>query len=75
MMLASAAVVADTLVAQFSYAGGTANTDVAGDKDAGYAVTMGQATVHNIIREKTDGLSPSVFSACSGRTLRNKVRV
>ena len=41
-----AAAVTDTLVAQFSYAGGTAGTDVVGDKDTGYAVTMGGGTLH-----------------------------
>ena len=39
----------DTLIAQFSYSGGTAGTDVAGDKDAGYPVSMGNATVHTSV--------------------------
>ncbi|MBE6763201.1 MAG: carbohydrate-binding domain-containing protein [Ruminococcaceae bacterium] len=36
----------DTLISQFSYSGGTAGADIAGDKDSGYAVSLGNATVH-----------------------------
>lgn len=47
MPLVTFAATADnTLVAQLTFAGGTAGTDIAGDKDNGYAVSLGDATVH-----------------------------
>ncbi len=43
---AFAATAANTLIAQMTYTGGTAGTDVAGDKTAGYPLSLGDATIH-----------------------------
>lgn len=45
----ASAATTDTLIAQFSYSGGTAGADIAGDQDAGYGVSMGDATVHTSV--------------------------
>ncbi len=41
-----AATASNTLIAQMSYTGGTASTDIAGDKTTGYPFSLGNATVH-----------------------------
>ena len=45
-LTASAVTVSGTLVAQFSYTGGTAGTDVVGDMTSGYGFSMGHAALH-----------------------------